>query len=148
MKYLLSLTLLIALSNIALASQDAKAVDALVAAYQIDFPKIQMATLPDSIICAKGSDQEINISDLRNSASASEESFGPRIKVKTNDAQTGLVIDWSDGDQIGGVFFKMNDLKKLSAGNSVFVSAKAYSGFWWIDGDHYEMSDVECSGSL
>jgi hypothetical protein len=138
---ILSFMLLINFSVSAASNPESAAVDDLVRTYQIPLEQDEIAKLPIAIVCAKGLASELSIENLKNISAT--ENFQP-VRLRTNDSKTGLIIDWSDGDQVGGLFVETKDLKNLIQGLTQKIQAKTYNGFWYKDGDHYELSDTEC----
>jgi hypothetical protein len=109
-------------------------VDALVAAHQVPLTQEEISLLPQALVCGKNTDQQLSL----------DESSFQSIKLRTNEAKSGLIMDWSDGDQVGGLFVKTKELQKLTKGLVNKIAAKSYNGFWYMDGDHYELTDTEC----
>ena len=100
-------------------------VDMLFATHQVKLSPEELKKIPAEIVCKDDSD-------------VSASSF---MSDKDNGS---LVANWSDGDQVGGLYLLRADLENLAAKKTDSIPAKSISGFWWSDGDHYGMTDTAC----
>ena len=66
------------------------------------------------------------------------------VSVRVNDERTHLLYDSIEGDQIESLLFSKKDLAALAAGLVDSVVGHKYTGFWWRDGKHLEVSTVSC----
>jgi len=102
-------------------------VDAVQQRYSKPMTAAASAKLPSSIVCGK--------TEL--SALASQ-------KLTTDTSGTEILLDQSDGDQVGGFFFVKSELEALAAKKVTKIGAKSYNGYWWSDGSHYAFSNTSC----
>ena len=111
---------------------DSAVVDALLESYSKTASVVDFKMIPDQIICGN----EKLIVGLK--------PFLDQKVLRTNKDNSGVVIDWSNGDQVGGLFVLTNDLVNLNSKKTTSIPAKVYEGFWWADGSHYSLKDINC----
>ena len=106
--------------------------------FDIHGTKIDQADLkkfPNGLVCTD--DSHITNTGSGNSSYDFSSALTDKNKV-------GLVFNWSDGDQVAGLYLLRSDLEALAAKRVTSIPAKAIGGFWWSDGDHYSISDTVC----
>ena len=96
-----------------------------------------MNGIPTSVKCGDG-DNAVSV-ELQLPKNA-QESNGVATDIK----HRRLLVDLSDGDQIGGYVFKRVDLIDLKKGKVQKINAIELGGFWWADGDHYSAGPTTC----
>ena len=143
---ILILTQLLFVSRFAFASDalESSLVDAIVQSHQTEPSQVVLDSIVDGIRCSSG-ETEISLTGLRSGSPASVgQIFDADIRMSTDEAGQGIIIDWSSGDQVGGLYLLVADLQNSSAKRSRSIPAKFYNGFWYADGNHYAFEDVVC----
>jgi hypothetical protein len=106
---------------------DSAIVDAVLQRYSKRLAPAAAKTLPAAIVCGGATIDALATQNLT-----------------TDDAGTEILLDQTDGDQVGGLFFFKADLEALAAGKSARIPIKSYSGYWWSDGSHYRFANGSC----
>jgi hypothetical protein len=106
---------------------DSAIVDAVIYRYKKPLPADAARALPTALDCGDSSIDKLATQ-----------------KLTTDDAGTEILLDQTDGDQVGGYLFSKADLEALAAKKTATIPAKGYSGFWWSDGSHYSFGNATC----
>lgn len=110
--------------------------------YNIVLKKKDLAGLPTTLNCGKdyyGNESTITLEDH-----LGLEQYGPGLYLSNIDADS-LMINGSDGDQVGMIKMKMSELKALAKGQIPSLLALTADGFWWADGDHIDGGTTVCT---
>lgn len=117
---------------------ETEVVEAIFNTHQIELKKDELNFLPKSLKCFYGNNRSLILDNL-NDISIDQYHFKVDLK------RTGIIIDWSDGDQVNGLFLTKNALNNLNSNEVTTIPVKIYEGYWWADGDHYKLINAECS---
>lgn len=124
---------------------NSQVVDSILYSHQSNLSQIDFNIIPESLKCSNGKEFEIDLVNLKTlSPGISHGDYIQEITLKSDEHKSGLVLDWTDGDQVGGLFVTMSSLDSLTHGTTKIIPAKIYNGYWWADGDHYSLIDATC----
>lgn len=112
---------------------NSEVVEAVLRTHHVELAKKDLSLLPDSLKCIIDNN-EYSLKELTNYD----------LTYKSDEKKMSILIDWSDGDQVGGLFVTTKALRMLSLKEIESIPAKIYEGYWWADGDHYKLTNAEC----
>jgi hypothetical protein len=105
--------------------------DQVISAHSVELSQADLKSIPNSIICAKGTDSTTKINDLQTSYKI----------LRADESKTSVIIQLSEGDQVAGYMLLLEDLQNLDSKKVKTIVAKSFEGFWYSDGNHYGFSD-------
>ena len=123
---------------------DSSIVNMLFQIHQTKLDPADLKKLPAALVCKDGT----RISGISSGKAVLGTGSGPNdygfdFFADTN--KVSVLFNWSDGDQVGGLYVLKSDLEALAANTKASIPAKTLSGFDWADGDHYKLTDTVCS---